>query len=158
MGRAEIKQTLLAVSFSSRERSVAQRKVLIVEEESSIRNLIYTLLGRFGCDGDVAYSGQQALAMISRQPFDAVLLDLRCSDLTPERVVSGILEIRPSLIGRVLVITGEVTDQETMGLIEQKCLLPVPRHHLVCELWNKLRMLWDVSGASYPLQRDGPEE
>lgn len=135
---------------------MAQRKVLIVEEESSIRNLIYTLLGRLGCDGDVAYSGQQALAMISRQHFDAVLLDLRCSDLTPERVVSGILEIRPSLMGRVLVITGEVTDRDTMSLIEHKCLLSVPRHHLVYELWNKLRTLWDLSAASHPLQRSGP--
>ena len=136
---------------------MAQRKVLIVEEESSIRNLIYTLLGRLGCEGDVAYSGQQALAMISRQPFDAVLLDLRCSDLTPERVVSGILEIRPSLMGRVLVITGEVTDRDTLSLIERRCLLSVPRHHLVYELWNKLRALWDLSATSYPLQHNGPQ-
>src|SRR6516164_7610384 len=126
---------------------MAQRKVLIVEEESSIRNLVYTLLGRLGCDGEVAYSGQQALAMISRQPFDAVLLDLRCSDLTPERVVSGILEIRPSLMGRVLVIAGEVADQETLSLIERRCLVSVPRHHLMYELWNHLRALWDVSAA-----------
>jgi CheY-like chemotaxis protein len=69
---------------------MVQRKVLIVEEESSVRNLIYTLLGGLGYEGEVAYSGQQALAMIARQPFDAVLLDLRCSDLTPERAVSGI--------------------------------------------------------------------
>jgi CheY-like chemotaxis protein len=136
---------------------MAQRKVLIVEEESSIRNLISTLLGGLGCEGEVAHSGQQALAMISRQPFDAVLLDLRCSDLTPERVVSGILEIRPSLMGRVLVIAGEVADQETLSLIERRCLVSVPRHHLMYELWNHLRALWDVSAASYPLQDAGPQ-
>jgi len=133
---------------------VDQRKVLVVEEESSIRNLIYTLLGKLGCDGDVATSGQQALAMISRQPFDAVLLDLRCSDLTPERVLSGILETRPNLVGRVLVITGEVTDPDTMNLIERKCLHSVPRHHLACELWDRLRTLWGFSPPSYP-QNEG---
>jgi len=137
---------------------VTQRRVLIVEEESSIRNLIYTLLSTLGCDGDVAYSGQQALAMISRQPFDAVLLDLRCLDGGPERVVSGILEIRPNLMGRVLVITGEVTDQDTMDLIEHKCLLRVPRHRLLQELWNKLRMLWGFPGVCYPLERSGPQQ
>jgi DNA-binding NtrC family response regulator len=126
---------------------MAQRKVLIVEEESSIRNLMYTLLSRVGCNADVAHSSRQALAMISRQPFDAVLLDLRCSDVAPERVVSGILEIRPSLVGRVLVITGDVADQNTV--IERGCLLTVPRHHLLFELWNKLRTLWDFSAASY---------
>ena len=136
---------------------MVQRKVLIVEEESSIRNLIYTLLGGLGCEGEVAHCGQQALAMISRQPFDAVLLDLRCSDLTPEPVVSGILEIRPSLMGRVLVIAGEVTDEETLSLIERSCLVSVTRHHLMYELWNQLRALWDVSTASYPLQDTGPQ-
>jgi CheY-like chemotaxis protein len=55
---------------------MAQRKVLIVEEESSVRNLIYTLLGRLGCNGDVAYSGQQALAMIYRQPFRCCIAGL----------------------------------------------------------------------------------
>lgn len=128
---------------------MGQRKVLIVEEESSIRNLLYTLVGRLGCDGDVACSGQQALAMISRRLFDAVLLDLRSSDLAPERVVSGILEIRPSLMGRVLVITGEVTDPETVSLIERNCLLHVPRGQLVHELWNKLRTLLDLPEAPF---------
>lgn len=137
---------------------MTQRRVLIVEEESSIRNLIYTLLSTLGCDGEVAYSGQQALAMISRRPFDAVLLDLRCLDEAAEQVVSGILEIRPNLMGRVLVITGEVADQETMDLIERKCLLCVPGHNLVYQLWNKLRMVWDFSRASYPLQRSGPQQ
>ncbi len=98
--------------------SVIQRRVLIVENESSIRNLFYTLLNTLGCHGDVACSGQQALAMISRQPFDAVLLDLRCLDPAPEQVLPGILEIRPNLMGRVLVITGDVTDQNTMDLID----------------------------------------
>ena len=124
---------------------MAQRKVLIVEQESSIRNLIYTLLGRLGCNGEVAYRGQQALAMISRQPFDAVLLDLRCSDASPERAVSGILEIRPSLVGRILVISGEVANQETLSLIERRCLLSVSRHHLLYEVWCRLRTLWDFS-------------
>lgn len=137
---------------------MSQRRVLIVEDESSIRNLIYTLLSTFGCDGDIACSGQQALAMISRQPFDAVLLDLRCLDPAPERVLSGMLEIRPNLMGRVLVITGEVTDQNTMDLIEHKCLLRVPRRHLVYDLWSKLRLLWGAPGAPFPLQRSGPEE
>ena len=129
---------------------MAQRKVLIVEEESSIRNLIYTLLGGLGCEGEIANSGKQALAIISRQPFDAVLLDLRCSDLTPERVVPGILEIRPSLMGRVLVITGDVTDQGTLSVIARRCLPSVPRHHLIYKLWNRLRALWDVPAPSLP--------
>jgi CheY-like chemotaxis protein len=135
---------------------VGQRKVLIVEGEPAISRLICTLLGGRGGDGDVACSGQQALAMISRQPFDAVLLDLRCSDPSPERPRSGVLEIHPSLVGRVLVITGEVADQDTMSLVERRCLVSVSRYRLVYELWNKLRTLWDSCAVLYALQNGGP--
>jgi DNA-binding NtrC family response regulator len=126
---------------------MVQRKVLVVEEEASIRNLLYALLDRLGWFSDAATSGQQALAKISRQSFDAVLLDLRYSDLAPERVAPGILEIRPTLVGRVLVITGEVTAQDTMSLIEGRCLHSGPRHNLVHKLWNKL---WGRSRTSTP--------
>ncbi len=125
----------------------AHRKVLIIEDEPSIRNVLYVLLAAAGCEGDVAYSGQQALAMISHQKFDAVLLDLRCVNAPAEQVVSQIKEIRPSLLGRVLVITGEVTDPQAMELIEQHLLPHVAASRLISDLRGRLRGLF---GATTP--------
>ncbi len=120
-----------------------RRKVLIVEDEPSIRNALSTLLSGLGCDGGIADSGQEALAMISRDRFDAVLLDLRCSDLQAEEVVSQIREIRPSLVGRVLVITGEIADAKTMELVERHLLLRVPDYRLLEKVSCWLReLLW----------------
>ena len=121
------------------------RKVLIIEDEPSIRNILYVLLAGLGCEGDVAYSGQQALAMISREQFDAVLLDLRCTDVTAAQMVSQIKEIRPSLLGRVLVITGEVTDPQAMELIERHVLPHIPGSRLISDLWGQLRGILGVS-------------
>ena len=118
-----------------------RRRVLIIEDEPSIRNVLFVLLAGLGCEGDVAYTGQQALSMISRGSFDAVLLDLRCSNLGAEEVVSQIREIRPSLVGRVLVITGEVTDAQTMELLDRYLLPHIPRNRLMHELWAKLRTI-----------------
>jgi DNA-binding response OmpR family regulator len=75
-----------------------------------------------GFESDVAHGGRQALAMVSRESFDAVLLDLRCYDVHAEEVVNKIREIRPSLLGRVLVIIGEVADQRTLKFIERHSL------------------------------------
>ena len=125
----------------------ARRRVLIIEDEPTIRNVLYVLLAALGCEGDVAYSGQQALAMISHQKFDAVLLDLRCSNAPVEHMVSQIKEIRPSLLGRVLVITGEVTDPQAMELIERHLLPCVRASRLMSDLWGQLRGLL---GASTP--------
>jgi hypothetical protein len=68
------------------------------------------------------------------------LLDLRCSDALTEEVVSGIHRIRPSLIGHVLVVTGEVVGAETLELIERYDLSRVPRDRLLqdlvgCQFW-----------------------
>lgn len=123
----------------------AHRKVLIIEDEPSIRNILYVLLAAAGCEGDVAYSGQQALAMISHQKFDAVLLDLRCVNAPAEQVVSQIKEIRPSLLGRVLVITGEVTDPQAMELIERHVLPHIPGNRLMSDLWGQLRGLFGAT-------------
>jgi two-component system response regulator PilR (NtrC family) len=125
--------------------ALARRKILVIEDEPSIRNVIYVLLAGLGCESDVAHDGRQALAMLQHENFDAVLLDLRCSELPPEHVVSQIREIRPNLVGRVLVITGEVADPQTLEMIERNCLPHVPRSRLMQELWERLRNLLGFS-------------
>ena len=122
-----------------------RRKVLIVEDEPSIRNVLYVLLAGLGCDGDVASGGKMALSMIRQESFDAVLLDLRCSQLPAEEMVAQIKELRPNLVGRVLVITGEVTDPRTLEVIERNCLPHVPRNRVIEELWERLRNLLGLS-------------
>lgn len=119
-----------------------RRKVLVIEDESSIRNIIYVLLGALKCDGEVAYSGQQALGMISRESYDAVLLDLRAAEFPPDEVVSKIQQIRPSLMGRILFITGEVSNPETLEMIERNCVPCVRRGRLMADLWDRLRVLF----------------
>jgi len=119
----------------------APRRVLVIEDEPSIRNTLYVLLAALECESDVAYSGKQALAMIARQSFDAVLLDLRCADVPAEQVIARIREIRPNLLGRVLFITGEVSDPQAMEVIERSCARHVSRGHLMQEVWEHLRGL-----------------
>jgi DNA-binding response OmpR family regulator len=119
----------------------SRRKVLIIEDEPSIRNVLYVLLAGLGCDGDVAHDTQKALAMIRKDRFDAVLLDLRAAHLPPEEMVSAITELRPSLLGRVLVITGELSDPNTLEMLE-RCAVPhVPRSRVARDLWGHMRTL-----------------
>lgn len=128
------------------------RKVLLIEGETSARELLRLVQSRVGCCGEVATNGQQALAMVSRKHFDAVLLDLRSSSLPPEEVVSGIHDIRPSLVGRVLVITGEVDDHETLELIERYFLLQIRRNRLINDLVGRLRALLRIAPSPSELR------
>lgn len=124
---------------------VHRRKVLIIEDEPSIRDVLYVVLAGMGCETDIASSGQQALAMIGRESFDALLLDLRCANLATERMVTEINQLQPSLMGRVLVITGEVSTPEVLETIERFCLPHLPASRVLSDLWALLRPLLGLS-------------
>jgi len=119
----------------------ASRKVLIIEDEPSIRNMLFVLVAGLGCEGDVAHNSQQALTMLRQGRFDAVLLDLRSSSLPPEQVISAITDLRPSLVGRVLVMTGEVADPATLDMLERSAVPHLPRSRVASDLWGRLQAL-----------------
>ena len=133
---------------ASTKPAARDRKVLLIESEPVARDVLRLLMKKLGCEGEVATDGQQALSMVSRNDFDAVLLDLRSSALPPEEVVAGIHDIRPSLVGRVLVITGEVDDSATLDLVERYFLLQIRRSRLINDLVGRLRALLRISPAA----------
>jgi two-component system, OmpR family, KDP operon response regulator KdpE len=51
-------------------------KVLIVDDESSIRRALHTTFGTLGYDISEAVTGEQALPLLNASTFDAVLLDI----------------------------------------------------------------------------------
>jgi len=93
------------------------RRVLILEDRVKIRKLLDALSAP---EAEIASSGRQRLAKISREHFDSVVLDLRYSREAKEHSRSGTQEIHPKLIGRVLVIAGHVSDRRIIELLEGK--------------------------------------
>ena len=118
------------------------RKVLIIENQPDVRNALYVLLAGLGCEAEVAPGVRDALARIRMERFDAVMLDLRCCGESPEQAVSQIKEICPSLVGRLLVITGEVTSPRVLETLERQCLPKVRHRHLREDLVNILKSLF----------------
>ena len=130
------------------------RRVLIIEDDSSIRNVLYVLLASMRCEGDIACDGRQALAMINRQEYDAILLDLRCYNLSPENVMAGLMAIRPNLLGRVLVITGEVSDPTALKFFSKFSTPQIARNRLIEELWPRLRAVMASQALSDSFLRE----
>ena len=118
-----------------------RRKVLIIEDEPRIRNVLYVLLAGLGYDGDAASDAHHALSMIRQNQFDAVLLDLRSSELPPEQMVCAITELRPSLVGRVLVICGEVSAPRTIEMLERRAVPHVPRSRVTSDLSRSIAQM-----------------
>ncbi len=146
-GEAPILSTVLSAKLrpvktaSIRMSTSRKRKILIIEGDSSVRNALLNVLDSSGCDTDVASDSKQAIELLRDEKFDAVLLDLRYTDVQASELVPSIHSLRPSLLANVLVLTGEVEDSKTVDLIEQYLLLRVPGNRSVLEIAATLRAI-----------------
>ena len=94
------------------------------------------------CESEVAHRIRIALTSFSEKTFDAIMLDLKCPEQSPEQMKSQIQGIQPSLVGRVLVITGEAQSPDTLNTIERQWLTHVLPQHLTRKLLTAIRTLF----------------
>jgi two-component system cell cycle response regulator len=66
---------------------VEKRKILIVEDNTSLLDILVQFVKRAGYQALVADTGAAALAWISTTPPDLILLDLGLPDMTGENVI-----------------------------------------------------------------------
>lgn len=83
---------------------IAKTKILVVDDEEVVRlSYLRTLKGQH-CNVDAAADGKGALQMMSQQPFDVVLLDLRMPGMDGMNVLKNIKQRWPE--SEVIIITG----------------------------------------------------
>ena len=116
------------------------RKVLVVENDLDICNIVCNLLAGM-CETEVAHGVRIALTSFSEKSFDSIMLDLKCPEHSPKQMKSQIQGIQPSLVGRVLVITGEAQSPDILDTIERQWLTHVSPQHLTKKLLTAIRTL-----------------
>lgn len=92
-----------------RESLVATKRILVVDDEASIRELCARVLARAGYDVAIAGSGEEAVTRLQGEPFDAVVSDIRMPGLSGLDVLGAAKQRYPTI--RVVLITGFGTPQ-----------------------------------------------
>ena len=83
-------QTIAAASSSDLAQpavSVARPRILVVDDEPSMRDMLRIVLRRDGYDVVVAENGRTAIEVLRRQPFDLLLSDIRMPDVSGVEVL-----------------------------------------------------------------------
>jgi DNA-binding response OmpR family regulator len=101
----------------------ARSRVLIVDDEAAICRALKVALERAGFEAIAAQSGDSALTVLSLEPVDALLLDLRIPDTRGDVVFELAAATHPHLRHRTLFMTGDISDR-ALRLI-QACNCPV---------------------------------
>lgn len=92
-------------------------KILIIDDESGIRNLLDTLLSRKGYDVVLADGGRKGLQLFRRERPDVVVLDLRMPEMDGIMVLQQIRGLNPDQ--PVIILTGAGTpekEQQARGM------------------------------------------
>ncbi len=84
-------------------------KILVIDDEQGIRNLLDTLLRRKGYDVVLAESGRQGLELFRRERPDVIVLDLKMPEMDGLTVLRQIKNLDPGK--PVIILTGAGTAQ-----------------------------------------------
>ncbi|MGM0501017.1 MAG: SpoIIE family protein phosphatase [Bacillota bacterium] len=122
-------------------------KILIVEDNQGLNNLITKKLDAYDYQYQQAYSGEKALELISNQEFDLLLLDYRLPDMTAKSLIAD-LEKVPAFI----VMTGNGNEEVAVEMMKLGAvdylvkdynfieLLPEVINHVLKELENQQKL------------------
>jgi CheY-like chemotaxis protein len=80
------------------------RRILLVDNDESVRQAAHTLLGRYGCVVETASEGQEALTMARLSSYEVFIADIRLPDLGGYEIFRAFRDIQPS--AAVVLMTG----------------------------------------------------
>ena len=85
--------------------SIPKPKILSIDDNKVLNVMRQKVLGISGFECDLAYTAEQALAMVITCDYDAILLDYYLPGTTGLQVASTIKTLRPT--PPIIVVTGE---------------------------------------------------
>ncbi|HEX9981853.1 MAG TPA: response regulator [Thermoanaerobaculia bacterium] len=80
-------------------------RVLVADDEGSIRLLVSSVLRRAGFDTAEAEDGQVAIETLDAQLFDAVVLDLMMPRVDGFGVIEHVIATNPDMVEKIVVVT-----------------------------------------------------
>jgi two-component system response regulator PilR (NtrC family) len=86
--------------------AVESSRILIVDDERSMREMLEILLRREGYEVTVAENGTAAISLLQQRPFDMLISDVRMPDISGVEVLRKAKELNPSIIGIMITAYG----------------------------------------------------
>jgi PAS domain S-box-containing protein len=99
--------------------NVATGSILVVEDEAALAAAVIDALRDSGFTVDYASDGEQALLKVGEQPFDAIVCDLKMPRLDGKSFYRALATTRPSLVNRVIFVTGDVAGTKAEEFLEE---------------------------------------
>lgn len=86
-------------------------RVLIIDDEPAICRALSIGMSRAGFYVRTALSGDEGIAMLKKETFDVLVLDLRVHDMRGDVIFELARAEQPKLTSRTLFITGDISER-----------------------------------------------
>jgi PAS domain S-box-containing protein len=101
-----------------RPAGVATRRVLIIDDEPGIVDVLKEVLVSNGYEIETATDGEQALECLANGEYDLILSDLRMPNLDGESLYAQLKNQQPELAKRIVFVTGDTISPQARQFLE----------------------------------------
>ena len=91
-------------------------KVLIVDDEKDFLDIMAERIGARGMDVSTATSAKDALGMVIKESYDAVIMDLMMPEMDGFKALKLFKETRPNV--PIILLTGNVPEEKCIEAIK----------------------------------------
>jgi PAS domain S-box-containing protein len=110
--------TLTPANSPAHSKRLAAYRLLLVDDEPGILEVLATVLGESGFTVDTAANGNQALEQISQHRYDLIVSDLCMPGVDGEALYKRLRESDPELAGRIVFLTGDTVSTKSRTFLE----------------------------------------
>jgi CheY-like chemotaxis protein/anti-sigma regulatory factor (Ser/Thr protein kinase) len=127
-----------------------RRRILLVEDNEPINDLLRELLAQAGYDLTSVYDGEAALTELDSRTYDLVLLDLDLPKVSGQQILEH-LRLQPAS-PKVIVMTGDDTPETILKVVQQQAYQfiskPAPPRRFI----EAVQQALSVTGEPQPIE------
>ena len=125
---------------------MGSKRVLIVDDEPAIVDLLRDILATAGVEVDAAYDATQALELIRENIYDAAFLDFNLPDMNGIMLHRQIRQVDEELADHTLFTSGKTQTESDLDYYDSFGQGFLPKPFEVQQVLNALQELWTPHG------------
>jgi signal transduction histidine kinase/CheY-like chemotaxis protein len=126
----------------------ATGRVLVVEDEPTVAQLVADMLSDFGFVSDIHQDPRRALVSALNRDYELVICDMKMPGLDGQHFFRALVEAGSPLTGKFLFITGDVLGISTQEFLRKQRLPHIAKPFRLEEFTEKISFVLGQSGAS----------
>lgn len=99
----------------------AKNRILVIDDDLMLRQLIHAILAHSGYEVDLAESGNHGLKRLKEKSYDVIISDVNMPEMDGLSLYGRIKKDLPWLKNRMLFLTGDSKNETLLFFMENGC-------------------------------------